>query len=115
MDPAGNWREELWLDDLVLGVPDAQAEARTRRPQLTAPVPINSCSLDSLTLLPGVGKVLAGRIDAKRRDGLVFRNREDLEQVKGIGPALSARLEPHIVFAAAAPPDSNSENSPKSR
>ncbi|MCB1184703.1 helix-hairpin-helix domain-containing protein [bacterium] len=69
---------------------------------LTAPLPINRCSPDSLTLLPGVGPVLAARIDAARRDGLVFRRAADLERVKGIGPRLAARLDTLVVYAPAA-------------
>jgi hypothetical protein len=77
------------------------AEAgEVRRPVLTTPLPINTCSRDSLTLLPRVGPVLAGRIAEARLAGLVFRTPADLERVKGIGPALSARLAPLVLFAA---------------
>jgi len=62
-------------------------------------LPVNTCSVDSLTLLPGVGKVLAGRIDAVRRQGIRFRCAADLEQVKGIGTRLSARLDTLLLYA----------------
>ncbi len=65
---------------------------------------MNTCSVDSLTLLPGVGPVLAGRIAASRTAGGPFRDAQDLRRVKGIGPALSARLAPLVVFGAS--PDS---------
>ena len=72
--------------------------------------------MDSLTLLPRVGPVLAGRIDEARMAGVVFRNAEDLKKVKGIGPALSARLAPLVVFlpdtALAAGPDTVSAAAP---
>jgi predicted flap endonuclease-1-like 5' DNA nuclease len=115
IDPGGNWREQLWLDVLVSGPEVALAAAKTPKPTLTDPLPLNSCSLDSLTLLPGVGPVLAGRIDAARRAGVVFLTAQDLQRVKGIGPALSARLDSLVLYARTASADSNSSNSAKSR
>jgi len=61
IDPHGNWREHLWLDDLVAGPDAAVAKEEPPKPVLTTPLPINTCSSDSLTLLPGVGPVLADR------------------------------------------------------
>jgi DNA uptake protein ComE-like DNA-binding protein len=113
--PGGQWRDHLWLDDLIPAPDDAQASEKASRPELTGPLPINTCSVDSLTLLPGVGPVLAGRIQAVRAEGHIFHTAEDLRLVKGIGPALSARLAPLIDFSAAAPQDSVSEDSHKTR
>ena len=96
--PEGAWRDELWLDDRVLEVA-AQESSPGKKPRLlTSPLPINLCSTDSLTLLPGVGPVLAGRIDDVRRQQGFFHSLEDLRKVKGIGPALSAKLETLVVF-----------------
>jgi len=110
--PDGQWREHMWLDELVLTPGGAEAAEKARKPELTAPLPINICSVDSLTLLPGVGPVLAGRIQDVRAKGLIFHNAEDLRVVKGIGPALSARLAPLVDFTVDAPADTVSENSP---
>ncbi len=68
-------------------------------PKLTAPLRINRCSVDSLQLLPGVGPVMAARIDESRRSGMIFRVPADLRKVKGIGPATLARLAPLVLFA----------------
>lgn len=99
------------------GAPDSAAAAaapaapkrRTRpaRATLTEPLAINSCSLDSLQLLPGVGPVLASRIDDARRQGKIFRNPADLLGIRGLGPAAMARLTPLVRFAepAGPPPD----------
>lgn len=96
--PEGQWRQELWLDSLLVENSLAAEEKPPPKPVLTTPLPINSCSQDSLTLLPGVGPVLAKRIMGVRNAGTVFRSVLDLKQVKGIGPALSARLEPLVIF-----------------
>jgi DNA uptake protein ComE-like DNA-binding protein len=97
--PDGHWRDHLWLDALVEGPSAAQAAEKRPKIVLTTPLPINNCSLDSLTLLPRVGPVLAARIDEARRNGVVFCTAEDLRRVKGIGPALSARLDTLVIYA----------------
>ena len=83
------------------------AAGRPPRPALTAPLSVNTCSEDSLTLLPGVGPKLAARLAASReRDG-PFRDAADLQRVKGVGPVLAGRLAPLVVFgpdSAGAPP-----------
>ena len=110
--PDGRWRDHMWLDELVLGPAEATAAEKVPKPVLTTPLPINSCSTDSLTLLPGVGPVLAERIQEVRANGHIFNSAEDLRLVKGIGPALSARLGPLVDFSVPATGDSLSENSP---
>ena len=110
--PEGQWREHLWLDEIVLASGAAEVAQKAPKPELTTPLPVNTCSVDSLTLLPGVGPVLAGRIQDVRAEGHIFRNAEDLRIVKGIGPALSARLAPLIHFAVEDSADSVSEDSP---
>ena len=110
--PDGRWRDHLWLDELVLGSAEATAAEKAPRPVLTSPLPINSCSTDSLTLLPGVGPVLAQRIQEVRAEGHIFSSAEDLRLVKGIGPALSARLAPLVDFSVPVPADSLAEDSP---
>lgn len=106
VDPGGHWRDHLWLDALVTTPTVAVAAAKPPKPRLTTPLPINSCSLDSLTLLPGVGPVLAARIDDARRSGLVFSAAQDLRRVKGIGPVLSTRLDSLILYTTPAQSDS---------
>ncbi len=96
--PEGQWRQELWLDSLFVENSQAADDEPPPKPVLTTPLPINTCSQDSLTLLPGVGPVLAKRIMGMRKAGTVFRSPLELKQVKGIGPALSARLEPLVIF-----------------
>jgi len=100
LDDQGLWRDRMWLDDLVL--PDsALAGQNSKKPAkivLTTPLPINSCSTDSLRLLPGVGKVMAQRIDEARQNGMVFKSAADLRSIKGIGEKLSARLDTLVLY-----------------
>ncbi|MBK6732801.1 MAG: helix-hairpin-helix domain-containing protein [bacterium] len=75
-----------------------RAPAPRRKDGPAAPLAINTCSVDSLQMLPGVGPVMAGRIDAARRQGVVFQKPADLLGIKGIGPATVSRLAPFLDF-----------------
>jgi DNA uptake protein ComE-like DNA-binding protein len=75
-----------------------RSAATRRKDGPAAPLAINTCSVDSLQMLPGVGPVMAGRIDAARRQGVVFQKPADLLGIKGIGPATVSRLTPFLDF-----------------
>lgn len=96
--PDGQWKDNLWLESSVYAGHGAGKRAKAAKIVLTDPLPINTCSEDSLTLLPGVGKVLAGRIEEARASGLVFNCPDDLKIVKGIGPAMCRKLTPLVIF-----------------
>ena len=49
------------------------------------PVNINTADADTLTALPGIGRVLAERIVAYRRQNGPFRAIEEITKVEGIG------------------------------
>jgi len=103
LDDNGLLKDELWLDSFVAPPAALAAPAMDKQadPILTTPLPINTCSADSLELLPGVGPVMAERIAAHRAAGNRFTCRADLEIVKGIGPRLSARLDTLVLYTAA--------------
>ncbi len=102
LGPDGRWRDDLWAADLLAADPaDSAAAGPPPKPRLTAPLPVNTCSEDSLTLLPGVGPRLAERLAAARREGGPFRDAADLQRVKGIGPTLAGRLGPLVDFGTA--------------
>jgi len=57
----------------------------------------NVAPVGLMPALPGVGPVLAARIDAERRR-VPFTGADDLLRVHGIGPATLAALRPHVRF-----------------
>jgi competence protein ComEA len=60
----------------------------------TAPVNVNSASVDELVRLPGVGPARAQAIVEMRSKLGGFKKLEDLMRVKGIGRATFRKLEP---------------------
>lgn len=73
-----------------------------------APAPmaidLNSAGADELSLLPGVGPALAARIVEDRQARGPFRSIEELDRVRGVGPALLRGVRP---FARAGAPDAS--------
>ena len=67
------------------------------------PIDVNRASAAELSLLPGVGPSLAAAIVADRESRGVFRRPQDLDRVRGIGPAILARILPHVTVGAPAP------------
>ncbi len=63
-----------------------------------APAPLaidlNSAGADELSLLPGVGPALAARIVEDRQARGPFRSIEELDRVRGVGPALLRGVRP---------------------
>ncbi len=57
----------------------------------------NVATVGLMPVLPGVGPVLAARIDEARRR-MPFRDADDLLRVYGIGPVTLAALRPHLRF-----------------
>ena len=55
----------------------------------------NNAPVDSLELLPGIGKVLADRIVVFRQNER-FEKEIDITDVKGIGPKLYERIKPYL-------------------
>ena len=67
------------------------------------PINVNQASAAELSLLPGVGPSIAAAIVADRESRGVFRRPQDLDRVRGIGPAILARILPHVTVGAPAP------------
>lgn len=74
------------------------AEAHRIRPD---PVDVNAAGPDELALLPRVGPSLAAAIVADRGARGPFRSLDDLDRVRGIGPATLDGLRPHVTVGRA--------------
>ncbi len=72
------------------------AESRSRAPSLEGVVNVNTATAEQLRLLPGVGKSRAKAIVEQRKATGGFKRVEDLQQVKGIGPAMLKKMRPHV-------------------
>lgn len=72
-----------------------RAEA-TRDVALVGPVSMNRASAAEFELLPGVGPVLAERLVEDRARNGPYRSAADLARVRGVGPAMVARMTPHV-------------------
>lgn len=87
-------------------VPVLSRAAASNRPETAAPVAdpidVNRASAAELSLLPGVGPSLAAAIVADRESRGPFRRPQDLDRVRGIGPAILARILPHVTVGATA-------------
>jgi len=66
------------------------------------PIDVNQASAAELSLLPGVGPSLAAAIVADRESRGAFRRPQDLDRVRGIGPAIMARILPHVTVGSPA-------------
>ena len=101
--PEGSWRPHLWLDEVVASPVQAGPDPAPEKPGLTLPLPINTCSLDSLTLLPGVGPVLALRIHEVRTGGSRLPETGGFEAGQGNRPRPFRQAGPLDRFSAAKP------------
>jgi competence ComEA-like helix-hairpin-helix protein len=76
---------------------DGKARASSRKPMLTGLVNPNTASVEQLRGLPGVGEAMAERIVEERANG-AFKDLEDLQRVKGIGPKKAEKMRPWLRF-----------------
>ena len=66
--------------------------------EMPGPLDLNRASESEIEALPGIGPAVAQRIIARRDSVGRFRKVEDLDSVKGIGPALVEKLRPLVVI-----------------
>jgi competence protein ComEA len=57
----------------------------------------NSADWPELALMPGIGEQLAKRIVADRQENGPFRDADDLQRVRGIGPRTVERMKPYLL------------------
>ena len=61
-------------------------------------IDLNRASLNGLTLLPGIGPIIAGRIIALRESNGYFRSAEELLTIRGIGKNKLNKIRPFIII-----------------
>lgn len=86
--------------ELSINLPDPTADPSTTakeppksQPAAIFPLDLNSASVHELTLLPGIGPVLAQRIIDHRKAVGRFDSVSQLQDVKGIGPKKFADIK----------------------
>ena len=57
---------------------------------------LNHASIDELTLIPGIGPKLAGRIVTERAARGGYARLEDVRDVRGVGPKTWERMRPFV-------------------
>ena len=71
------------------------ATSKSKEPEVTFPVNINTASLRELEALPGIGEVIGQRIIDYRNANGPFTSVDQLINVKGIGEKRLADLKPY--------------------
>jgi DNA uptake protein ComE-like DNA-binding protein len=61
---------------------------------------LNASPVDSLELVPGIGPILAGRIDWYRRTHGPFAAVDSLRNIAGIGSQKLDRIRPYLIVRA---------------
>ena len=74
---------------------------KAANPPARQPVDLDTASADQIEALPGIGPALAKRIIKDRESNGPFGCLSALDRVKGVGPALLARIDSFATFSAA--------------
>lgn len=85
------WTEPAWRRSGAATTSDTSEERGD-------PLNVNRATAAEIELLPGIGPAVAKRIIARRDSVRRFEKLEDLDAVKGIGPALLKKIEPFVTF-----------------
>ena len=83
---------------LVLGMLLLTGVAQAGPEGGNTPLDLNRATAAQLETLPGIGAIKAAAILAVRETRGGFQSMEELEAVRGIGPALVAKLRPLVVL-----------------
>lgn len=84
-------------DCIAMGPPELLPPEIT--PFLFQPVPINLADAQLIETVDGIGPHMAAEILRLRSEGMIFRHKEDLLRVPGIGPKRLRQLERHFSFS----------------
>ena len=92
--PAGSFRNAFAFLIAVLGLGFAAAPVLAA--DTTVALDLNTATAEQLETLPGIGEVKAAAILAVRAERGGFSSVEELESVRGIGPALLGKLRGQV-------------------
>ncbi len=103
-------------------LPDELPASAPRAHELADRLDPNVASWEELAALPNIGEKRARDIidyrDAQLQrspDRLPFNKPQDLQNVRGIGPAITNQLMPYLVFPNPTPPATSPTSAPTSR
>lgn len=68
------------------------------KPQVRFPINLNTATKEELTALPGIGDVIAQRIIDYRSQAGSFKSINELDNVKGIGEKIIAKIKSYITL-----------------
>ncbi|MBN2363763.1 helix-hairpin-helix domain-containing protein [candidate division WOR-3 bacterium] len=86
------------LTSVMSGEQESIPEARENQSAPLATVNINSSDARMLETLPGIGPVIAQRIIDYRNEHGPFSRKQDIQNVRGIGPAKYSKIESLITL-----------------
>lgn len=81
---------------VAVAVTGGSAESATATPSPTQPLDLNAATAEQLEALPGVGPSTAAAIVAYRTEHGRFRSVDELQEVRGIGPAKFEAVESSV-------------------
>lgn len=81
---------------LAVAVTGGPAESASATPSPTQPLDLNTATAEQLEALPGVGPSTAAAIEAYRTEHGRFRSVDELQEVRGIGPAKFEAVESSV-------------------
>ena len=92
------WNGKFLATAKISAPPDLNELPPALTPFFFLPIPVNLADAPLLETINGIGPHLAAKIIEERRARGIFRNREDLLRVSGLGPKRIKQIENQLSF-----------------